>query len=101
LKAPLNSAGKLSLARDDRGRISMRLTTFTPYVSDLILAEGKTRARSQHETEWTTSNQSSRPGHTAVVAMLGEWWMGEMGRTDEYFSVRNISLSDDRRRKNV
>jgi hypothetical protein len=87
LDTPLRSAGQLIVARHS-GRISLRLSTESPYISELILADGKSRAHSQHESAWTTSDQSSRPGMAAVMVLIAGCCAGEPGNLPELFTVR-------------
>ncbi|HEX5105544.1 MAG TPA: outer membrane lipoprotein carrier protein LolA [Pirellulaceae bacterium] len=87
LDVPLLSQGRLLVARREE-RVSMRLTTESPYFSELILADGKSRARSQHEASWSSSDQSSRPGLTAVMVLVAGCSVGELGNLADYFSVR-------------
>src|SRR3954471_21161373 len=59
LDTPLVSQGELWIKKDSKDVPGgVRFTTNSPYLSELILTEGKVFARSQHETEWTKSNQS-------------------------------------------
>jgi outer membrane lipoprotein-sorting protein len=65
----------------------VRFLTEKPYVSDLILVKGKVFVRSQHETQWTKTEQSGRPGLTTVMAELGGWSTGEAGKMAEQYTV--------------
>jgi outer membrane lipoprotein-sorting protein len=89
LESPLVSAGQLWIRKTDdkEGGGAVRFATSTPYTSDLILAEGKVQARSQHETEWTVTNQSTRPGLSAVMVQLGGWLAGDAGKLTDLFTV--------------
>jgi hypothetical protein len=86
LDSPLVSSGRLWIKGGDKGN-AVRFSTQVPYVSELILAEGKTYARSQHETSWTSGNQSSRPGLTAVMLQLGGWSTGQTGKLETMYAV--------------
>jgi hypothetical protein len=85
LETPLLGGGRMwmeAAEADDAGSGGMRIATEWPYVSELILTRGKAMARSQHETEWSTTAQSERPGLTATMVQLGHWSLGERGRED-------------------
>jgi outer membrane lipoprotein-sorting protein len=89
LDTPLHSEGQLwigkrSAASNEDG---VRFSTEKPYVSELILTGGKVYARSQHETEWTKTNQSSRPGLTAVMGQLGGWSTGDTSQIAAMYAV--------------
>ncbi len=88
LETPLHSEGRVWIQKGENGKEgSVRFSTEKPYVSELILTDGKVFARSQHETEWSKTNQSSRPGLTAVMSQLGGWSMGDAGKIGEMYSV--------------
>jgi outer membrane lipoprotein-sorting protein len=89
LDTPLLSRGELWIRRGDArtGEGAVRFSTEKPYVSDLILVKGKVFVRSQHETEWTKTDQSGRPGLTAVMAQLGGWSTGEAGKAAQDYAV--------------
>lgn len=88
LDSPLVSSGQLWIKRGEKsGGGSVRFSTQQPYVSELILTGGKVYARSQHEKNWTATNQSSRPGLTAVMLQLGEWSTGEVGKLTDMYAV--------------
>jgi hypothetical protein len=84
LESPLASSGRLWVRGGNDG--AMRLSTQKPYVSELILEGGKVHARSQHETTWTTTNQSTRPGLTAVMLQWGGWSTGQRGNLTEMYA---------------
>lgn len=84
---PLVTSGTLYAERPD----SARYSTTQPYRSDLILEDGKVYARTQHENDWTKSNQSSKPGLTAVAGQMAAWSVGEPRKLEEYYSVQNGS----------
>jgi outer membrane lipoprotein-sorting protein len=90
LETPLVSRGRLWIRRadphDGTGG-AVRFSTDTPYVSELILAKDQVVARSQHETNWTRTNLPSRPGLTSVMAQLGNWSTGQVGRISEAYTV--------------
>jgi len=85
LEVPLESSGRLWIRGGEGGAV--RFSTEKPYVSELILAEGKVHAKSQHETSWTTTNQATRPGLTAVMVQLGGWSTGAGGGLAEMYAV--------------
>lgn len=89
LESPLISAGQLSIRKSDPQGAggAVRFSTTVPYVSDLILADGKVHGRSQHETAWTTSNQAARPGLSAVMVQLGGWSTGNAGKLSDMYSI--------------
>ncbi len=91
LETPLHSEGRLWIgkSRNDRSDApqGVRFSTDKPYVSELILTGGKVYARSQHEADWTKTNQSSRPGLTAVMGQLGGWSTGDATKIAEMYSV--------------
>jgi outer membrane lipoprotein-sorting protein len=89
LETPLLSRGQLWIRKGDPkdGDGAVRFSTEKPYVSELILAKGKVHVRSQHETEWTKSNQAGRPGLTAVMGQLGGWSTGDAGKVTEDYSI--------------
>jgi outer membrane lipoprotein-sorting protein len=90
---PLVSGGRFWMRKGD-GKVGgagggggMRLVTERPYMSDLIFAGGKVFARSQHETEWSQTNQAVKPGLTTVLLQLGGWSMGDAGKSVEMYAV--------------
>ncbi|HVS72087.1 MAG TPA: outer membrane lipoprotein carrier protein LolA [Phycisphaerae bacterium] len=95
LETPLVSSGEVWIRRGGEGEkeggagsgAAVRFSTEKPYVSELILVEGKVYARSQHEESWSKSNQSSRPGLTAVMGQLGGWATGDAGKVSQMYSV--------------
>ena len=88
LETPLHSEGRVWIQKGENGKEgSVRFSTEKPYVSELILTDGKVFARSQHETEWSKTNQSSRPGLTAVMSQLGGWSTGGTAKIVEMYSV--------------
>jgi outer membrane lipoprotein-sorting protein len=88
LETPLHSEGRVWIRKGENGREgAVRFSTEKPYVSELILTDGKVYARSQHETEWTKTNQSSRPGLTAVMRQLGGWATGNASQIEDMYSV--------------
>jgi outer membrane lipoprotein-sorting protein len=92
LETPLVSSGRVWIKRGNKaGEGAVRFSTEKPYVSELILAEGKVYARSQHETEWAKSNQSSRPGLTAVMGELGGWATGDASNIAAMYTVAAAS----------
>lgn len=89
LETPLVSQGELWIKRGDRaGETSVRFSTEKPYTSELILTGGKVLARSQHETQWTTTNQSTRPGLSAVMSQLAGWSTGDPGKLTEMYEIK-------------
>jgi outer membrane lipoprotein-sorting protein len=113
LDAPLISEGRLWIRKDgnekgtaqpgagkeNRGGSeggAVRFSTEHPYLSELILADGKVFGRSQHETEWTTSSQSSRPGLTAIMVQLGGWATGSAGTLTDMYQVHTLSVAQAR-----
>lgn len=94
LDTPLTSSGHVWIQRGESGAAgSVRFTTRHPYVSEIILSDGKVWARSQHEEEWTKSNQSSRPGLTAVMGELGGWATGDASKLSDLYSVTEASAA--------
>ena len=88
LESPLVSSGELWIKKGQNNEPgSVRFSTETPYVSELILSGGKVHARSQHEDKWTTTNQSTRPGLTAVMAQLGGWSTGSAGNLSDLYAI--------------
>ena len=89
LETPLNSEGRLWILKKDADKDNgaVRFSTETPYISELILADGKVFARSQHEEEWTKTNQASRPGLTAVMGQLGGWSTGDTSKIADMYAV--------------
>ncbi|HVX84872.1 MAG TPA: hypothetical protein VH253_08660 [Phycisphaerae bacterium] len=88
LETPLVSSGEVWIRRSgEKEGGAVRFSTEKPYVSELILVEGKVYARSQHEAGWTKSNQSSRPGLTAVMGELGGWATGDAGKVSQMYRV--------------
>ena len=88
LESPLESSGQVWIRRGEEAADNgVRFSTEKPYVSELILTDGKVYARSQHEEEWAKSNQSSRPGLTAVMNELGAWATGDVGQITDMYSV--------------
>ena len=88
LETPLESSGEIWIEKArGSGAPSVRFSTDQPYVSELILTNGKVFARSEHESEWTKTDQSSRPGLTAVMQQLGGWSMGEAAGISEMYTV--------------
>jgi outer membrane lipoprotein-sorting protein len=89
LDSPLVSSGRLWIRKDDaRGTGgAVRFSTEHPYLSELILADGKVFGRSQHEKEWTTNNQSTRPGLSAVMVQLGGWSTGDAGKITDFYAI--------------
>jgi outer membrane lipoprotein-sorting protein len=91
LETPLLSRGQLWIQKGDASHggdgAAIRFSTEKPYTSELILTNGKVLARSQHETEWTKTNQSSRPGLTAVMSQLGGWSTGDAGKLAEEYTI--------------
>jgi outer membrane lipoprotein-sorting protein len=94
LDTPLVSSGRVWIRRGEKSsENAVRFSTEKPYVSELILAEGKVYARSQHENEWAKSNQSSRPGLTAVMGELGGWATGDAGKLAQMYSVTAVDTA--------
>ncbi len=96
LDTPLHSEGRLWIGKGgggakDEGNAGVRFSTEKPYVSELILSGGKVFARSQHEAEWTKTNQAARPGLTAVMGQLGGWSTGDSSKIAEMYSVARSS----------
>jgi outer membrane lipoprotein-sorting protein len=91
LETPLISSGRLWIQRPEKNTEGsgggVRFSTEKPYISELILTDGKVFARSQHEDEWTKSNQSSRPGLTAVMGELGGWATGDPSKLADLYTV--------------
>jgi outer membrane lipoprotein-sorting protein len=89
LDTPLHSEGRLWIGKQNgkTGEEGVRFSTEKPYVSELILAGGKVYGRSQHETEWTKTNQAARPGLTAVMGQLGGWSTGDTSQIAAMYSV--------------
>jgi outer membrane lipoprotein-sorting protein len=89
LETPLISRGRLWIRKGDprEGQGAVRFSTEKPYVSELILARGKVLVRSQHESDWTQTNQSGRPGLAAIMAQLGGWSTGEPGKITEMYAI--------------
>jgi hypothetical protein len=85
LDSPLVSSGRLWIRGGHDGAV--RFSTQKPYVSELILVDGKVHARSQHEITWTTTNQAARPGLTAVMLQLGGWSTGQGAGLTEMYAV--------------
>ena len=83
LESPLVSHGTLVIAKPQ----SVRFSTHKPYVSELILHDGKVLQKSQHETEWTRSDQSTRPGLNAIMGQLAGWSVGNAGKIGEFYQV--------------
>jgi outer membrane lipoprotein-sorting protein len=95
LDSPLVSTGRLWIRKsDDKGAGgAVRFSTDKPYISELILVDGKVHGRSQHENEWTTTNQSTRPGLSAVMVQLGGWSTGDAGKLTDMYSVARAAAS--------
>jgi outer membrane lipoprotein-sorting protein len=89
LDTPLHSEGRLWIGKGDAKSTDtgIRFSTEKPYNSALLLTAGKIYARSQHETDWTKTNPSSRPGLTAVMGQLGGWSTGETSQIAAMYSV--------------
>ncbi len=88
LDTPLVSEGRLWIQKgSNAAEGAVRFSTEKPYVSELILTGGKVLARSQHEGDWTTTNQSTRPGLTAVMMQLGAWSTGNADKLNEMYAV--------------
>ncbi|HUO07458.1 MAG TPA: outer-membrane lipoprotein carrier protein LolA [Phycisphaerae bacterium] len=88
LETPLQSGGRVWIRKGENGQEgAVRFSTEMPYISELILTDGKVYARSQHETDWTKTNQSSRPGLTAVMRQLGGWATGNASAIEDMYSV--------------
>ncbi|MGN6370609.1 MAG: LolA family protein [Phycisphaerae bacterium] len=88
LETPLHSEGRVWIRKgEDAKEGAVRFSTEKPYVSELILADGKVYARSQHETEWTKTGQASRPGLTAVMSQLGGWSTGNAAKISDMYTV--------------
>ena len=89
LDTPLHSEGRLWIGKQNgkAGEDEVRFSTEKPYVSELILAGGKVYGRSQHEAEWTKTNQAARPGLTAVMGQLGGWSTGDTSQIAAMYSV--------------
>jgi outer membrane lipoprotein-sorting protein len=89
LETPLVSSGRVWIRRGGKSgeEGAVRFSTEKPYISELILSGGKVFARSQHEEGWSKSNQSARPGLTAVMGELGGWSTGDAGKLAELYSV--------------
>lgn len=91
LDTPLESSGRVWIRKEQKaaakGEGAVRFSTENPYVSEVILTDGKVFARSQHEPEWTRTNQSSRPGLTAVMGQLGAWSTGDASKLAEMYRV--------------
>jgi len=83
LESPLVSRGTVTIAKPQ----SVRFSTLKPYVSELILNDGKVLQRSQHETAWTKSDPSARPGLNAIMGQLAGWSVGNAGKISEYYAV--------------
>jgi outer membrane lipoprotein-sorting protein len=95
LESPLVSSGELWIKKgQNKEPGSVRFSTETPYVSELILTDGKVHARSQHEQSWTTTNQSARPGLTAVMGQLGGWSTGDAGKVSDLYAVSVAPASE-------
>ena len=91
LETPLHSEGRVWIEKGESGKEgAVRFSTEKPYVSELILTDGKVYARSQHETEWSKTNQSSRPGLTAVMSQLGGWSTGDAAKINDMYSVSRV-----------
>jgi outer membrane lipoprotein-sorting protein len=91
--APLVCAGRMWMrkgarqdAKDGVGG-ALRISTEAPFVSELILADGKIYGRSQHESEWTVTAQAARPGLTAVMVQLGAWSTGDTVLWTQMYAV--------------
>jgi outer membrane lipoprotein-sorting protein len=87
LETPLLSSGQLWIKKGDPKDGAVRFSTQKPYTSELILIDGKVHVRSQHETDWSRTNQSSRPGLTAVMSQLGGWSTGDPGKLTEHYAI--------------
>jgi outer membrane lipoprotein-sorting protein len=86
--SPLISTGRLWIRQADKSAPSaVRFSTEKPYVSELILTDGKVFGRSQHEEEWTVNAQSNRPGLSAVMGQLGGWSTGDAGKLRDLYAV--------------
>jgi len=83
---PLLSSGTLWVASAREGG-GERIAVQWPYASDYVFLDGKTKARSQHESKWTLTDQSAKPGLTAMLVQMGAWSMGGVGRAD-LFSIK-------------
>jgi outer membrane lipoprotein-sorting protein len=95
LETPLLSRGQLWIQKGDAKSTdaAIRFSTEKPYTSELILTGGKVLARSQHETEWTKTNQSTRPGLTAVMSQLAGWSTGDPGKLTEMYDIKHSSVT--------
>ncbi|MCL2646831.1 MAG: outer membrane lipoprotein carrier protein LolA [Phycisphaerales bacterium] len=95
LDTPLISRGHVLVRRGDprEGEGALRIVTETPYFSELILAKGKLLARSQHETEWTKTNQPTRPGLTTVLSQLGGWSASDTGKITDMYTISTSTAS--------
>jgi len=96
LDSTLASSGRVWIRKSDgkgggAGEAAVRFSTEKPYLSELILTDGKVLARSQHETKWTTTTLATRPGLTAVMAQLGGWSTGDPGKLAEMYTVERAA----------
>lgn len=101
LDSPLVSSGQVSIRKAEDGNRpgragggggrggggAVRFSTQRPYLSELILIDGKVHGRSQHETQWTTASQAARPGLSAVMVQLGGWSTGDAGTLADMYSL--------------
>ncbi len=83
LETPLVSSGKVWIAKPG----SVRFATDKPYVSEIILHDGKVLTKSQHENQWTRTDAGARPGLNAVMGQLAGWSTGEPGALAEMYDV--------------
>ena len=83
LESQLVSFGVIWIGRPD----SVRFSTQKPYLSELILHDGKVLTRNQHEPKWSRANQSSRPGLAAVMGQLAAWSIGETASIARFYQV--------------
>jgi outer membrane lipoprotein-sorting protein len=91
LDSPLVSSGRLWIRKGDaKTPGAIRFSTQQPYLSELIIADGKIYGRSQHEEQWTTNEQSKRPGLSGVMVQLGGWSTGEAGAAAEMYEVERL-----------
>jgi len=92
LDTPLQSSGHWWVERerpndDSIPDVTIRFSTESPYLSDLILIKHRAYSISQHEKKWTGSGQSSHPGLTAVMLDLSDLLAGHADHLHDLFTV--------------